>query len=95
MFSLNSGCIHKCNLHSFRYASLRWKSWVACVIYVTWRRYCQKNLEEQKHEDEKWVKNASVATPYAANELRRHNLKARMRTKLPQKPADPDFTDEE
>ncbi|KAK2654113.1 hypothetical protein Ddye_013969 [Dipteronia dyeriana] len=87
--------IHKCNLHSFRYASLRWRSWAACVIQVTWRRYCLKNLEEHKHEDGKWVKNAPVATPYVANELRRRNLKARMPTVLPQKPAYPDFTDEE
>ncbi|KAK3219146.1 hypothetical protein Dsin_013116 [Dipteronia sinensis] len=86
--------IRKHSLHSFRIASLRWRSWAACVIQVNWLRYCLKNLEEHRHEDEKRVENAPGATPYVANELRLRNLKARMPTILPQKPADPDFTDE-
>ncbi|KAK3219068.1 hypothetical protein Dsin_013038 [Dipteronia sinensis] len=87
--------IRKRSLHGFRYASLRWRSWAACVIQVTWLRYCLKNLEQHRHEDEKRGENAPGATPYAANELRRRNLIARMLTILPQKPADRDFTDEE
>ncbi|KAK3219121.1 hypothetical protein Dsin_013091 [Dipteronia sinensis] len=67
------------NMHN----SLRWRAWAACVIQDTWRgHHCLKNLEEHRHEDEKRVKNAPGATPYAANEL-------------PQKPADPDCIDEE
>ncbi|KAK1576751.1 hypothetical protein Q3G72_016220 [Acer saccharum] len=62
----------KHSLHSFRYSSLRWRKWAACVIQVTWRA---RNLEERRHEDEKRVKNAPGAMPYAANELGRPNLK--------------------
>ncbi|TXG71133.1 hypothetical protein EZV62_006068 [Acer yangbiense] len=70
-------------LHSFRYYSLRWRSWAAFVIQVNLRFYCLKKFEEHRLEDEKRVKNAPGAMPYAANKLRRHNLKARMLTRVP------------
>ncbi|KAK1574936.1 hypothetical protein Q3G72_001149 [Acer saccharum] len=125
----------------FRYRSLRWRRWAACIIQAAWRCYRQKKrqaasiiqatwncyrrkkLEERMHEDEKKLQNAlklklklgaaaegsstsSVsgtvyATRFAAKALRaiRRSSKARMPMRVPtvflQKPADPDFSDED
>ncbi|KAK1574837.1 hypothetical protein Q3G72_000288 [Acer saccharum] len=89
-------------LHIFRYHSLMWRRWAACIIQVAWRCYCQK-----KHDDDekKRVKNELAAadgsstsfvgaTPFAANEIRRRML-MRIPTMFLWKPADPDFMDKE
>ncbi|KAK2654114.1 hypothetical protein Ddye_013970 [Dipteronia dyeriana] len=89
--------------YTFRYHSLKWRCWAAWIIQVNWRCYCLK-----KHEDVKRVKNELVAadgnstssicaTPFATNEIRHRNSKARMIMKAPTmfllKPANPNLMD--
>ncbi|KAK0598195.1 hypothetical protein LWI29_032468 [Acer saccharum] len=95
----------------FRYFSLRWRRWAACIIQAAWRCYCRKKLEKRMREDEKVLQNAlaapdgssrsSGAKPFAAKARRaiRRSSKARMpmrvATMFLRKPADPDFSVED
>ncbi|KAK2654109.1 hypothetical protein Ddye_013965 [Dipteronia dyeriana] len=54
-------CFHKRLVPTFRFLSLRWRCWAACIIQVAWRCYRRKKLEERMHEDEKKLKNALAA----------------------------------
>lgn len=44
--------------HTFRFYSQQWRTWAACFIQATWRRFCRRKLAEihRKEEEEEYNK---------------------------------------
>ncbi|PKU67966.1 probable cyclic nucleotide-gated ion channel 5 [Dendrobium catenatum] len=92
--------------HTFRFYSQQWRTWAACFIQATWRRYCKRKAaeirlreEDGKAVDQEGVSSSLAATIYvsrfATNALKgvqKFRNKRVGELVKPTKPSEPDFS---
>ncbi|XWS46214.1 hypothetical protein CRYUN_Cryun14cG0045100 [Craigia yunnanensis] len=85
--------------HTFKYYSVKWKTWAASFIQVAWRRYCKRKLVKSLREAEDMLQDALAketgnlpslgatlyASKFAANALRTLRNNGSQSARLPQR----------
>ncbi|VVB03502.1 unnamed protein product [Arabis nemorensis] len=55
--------------HIFRYHSVQWRTWAACIIQVAWERHCRRKLSKALREEEGRLQNSLQNDDSGGNKL--------------------------
>lgn len=82
--------------HTFRFHSQQWRTWAACFIQATWRRYKKRKMfrETRKITNSGSLGATVFASKFASRARKIRDLKGIGRLGMPPKPSEPDFSAE-